>query len=815
MTARPLPLWTAAVLAVLFVPPVLAHEAVFGNGVGLIAAGAGVVAGLLVAIAATKWSWDVFTTAVVTATVYLMLGGAAALRPTTIAGVVPTAKTLQLLVLGSFSSWKDLLTLDPPAASYTGPSVLPWLTGLLCGVAAGLLTIRLGRYLLGTIPIAAMGLIGVAWGLGGQRPPAWPVAVWTVAVLAWWGWCAQQGRVASGEDIVVGRQALAGTGGVTQESLHTSTGTRVSLVYAGRRVGFALLTLLLAAGVAVPLATSYQGFAYRTVLRDLVQPPLDVQEYPSPLAAFRYYTTGAMARTTLVTVSTLPQDARVRLAVMDTYNGIAFGMSDPATGAQGRYVLAGTRFAETGATTGTDVTVDVTTSGLVGPWLPAMGNPDTLTFTGANATDLQAGLYVNRWANSVLTTAMPADGTTSYTFHSVVPPVWADGQLEGVPTTAMTGTPDTNVPDQVSALAQAITAKELTQLARARAIERYLSKTGFFSNDTTADSRSGHRADRLIRMLDADQLIGDDEQYAALMALMLHSLGIPARVVMGLYPSGPHAAGVPLELKGSDMHAWVEVEFSGIGWATFDPTPPRDQVPQTSAQRPRSVPRPQVLQPPDPPEAPVELPPAMTQKGNEGTGTNVTPFPWALVGGIAGGALVVLGPLAAILLLKLRRASKRRHAADPSLGVAGAWDETVDAAVDAGAKVPRDLTRQEAAQLLSTTVFADAGSGAGARTPAAPAAPLWYVTGDAVPAAIALARRADTATFAAAPPEAADVSAAWKESDGLRRQLARSTGWLSRVGRRLSLRSLRRRGTTGASGRGLLSRLPFRRKAAS
>ena len=39
-------------------------------------------------------------------------------------------------------------------------------------------------------------------------------------------------------------------------------------------------------------------------------------------------------------------------------------------------------------------------------------------------------------------------------------------------------------------------------------------------------------------MISAEALVGDDEQYATLMALMLHSQGINARVVMGAYPEG-------------------------------------------------------------------------------------------------------------------------------------------------------------------------------------------------------------------------------------------------------------------------------------
>ena len=170
-----LPLWAAAVLAGLFVPVVVPFELVFGDGVGALAAGGGVVIGLLIAVAATRWRWDALTTAVAALAGYLLLGGPVALRTTTIAGLLPTAQTLQLLVVQVGTVWKDMLTLTPPAAGYLGPSVLPWLVGLACGLASGLITLRTRHHVAGSLPIIAMGVVGVAWGLAGTRPAGWPM----------------------------------------------------------------------------------------------------------------------------------------------------------------------------------------------------------------------------------------------------------------------------------------------------------------------------------------------------------------------------------------------------------------------------------------------------------------------------------------------------------------------------------------------------------------------------------------------------------------------------------------------------------------
>ena len=112
-----MPMWSLLVLALLFVGPVAAFEPVFGGGVGAIAAGAGVVCGLTIAAASTKWRWDSITTVLVVLATYFLLGSAAALRSEALFGFLPTGKTLQVMVLGSFRAWKDLLTLTGPVSA--------------------------------------------------------------------------------------------------------------------------------------------------------------------------------------------------------------------------------------------------------------------------------------------------------------------------------------------------------------------------------------------------------------------------------------------------------------------------------------------------------------------------------------------------------------------------------------------------------------------------------------------------------------------------------------------------------------------------
>lgn len=200
-----LPGWSVLVLAVLAAGPALAFEPVFGNGQGLLAAGAGAAAGLAIGTAASRWHWDLLSVLAAVAAVYLLLGGYAALPQTLANGFVPTGQTLQVLVLGVWRSWKDLLTLTPPISAYSGPAVVPWITGLLAGTLSSLITIRLGRPVAGTLPMGIMGFVAIFFGPSGQAQPAWAVAAWWVVLVGWWAWAAQRQRLRLGQDVLAGR----------------------------------------------------------------------------------------------------------------------------------------------------------------------------------------------------------------------------------------------------------------------------------------------------------------------------------------------------------------------------------------------------------------------------------------------------------------------------------------------------------------------------------------------------------------------------------------------------------------------------------
>lgn len=62
------------------------------------------------------------------------------------------------------------------------------------------------------------------------------------------------------------------------------------------------------------------------------------------------------------------------------------------------------------------------------------------------------------------------------------------------------------------------------------------------------------------------------EHFATLGALLARKAGIPSRVVTG-YAHPERVAGAWI-FRRSHAHAWVELNFPGRGWVTWDPTPP-------------------------------------------------------------------------------------------------------------------------------------------------------------------------------------------------------------------------------------------------
>jgi hypothetical protein len=63
------------------------------------------------------------------------------------------------------------------------------------------------------------------------------------------------------------------------------------------------------------------------------------------------------------------------------------------------------------------------------------------------------------------------------------------------------------------------------------------------------------------------------EYFAAAMALMARTQGIPSRVVNGFQTGSFNRLGGDFVVRARDAHSWVEIYFPKYGWIPFDPTP--------------------------------------------------------------------------------------------------------------------------------------------------------------------------------------------------------------------------------------------------
>ncbi len=121
---------------------------------------------------------------------------------------------------------------------------------------------------------------------------------------------------------------------------------------------------------------------------------------------------------------------------------------------------------------------------------------------------------------------------------------------------------------RIRALAEQITANASTDYDKAAAVEQYL-KSHF---TYTLDMGSRIPADPLAYFL-FERKQGHCEYFASAMAVMLRSVGVPARIVNGFRGSEYNDLTGSYIVRGRNAHSWVEAYIGGT-WVTFDPTPP-------------------------------------------------------------------------------------------------------------------------------------------------------------------------------------------------------------------------------------------------
>lgn len=693
--------------------------------------------------------------------------------------------------------WRRLLTISIPVADYQ-TLLVPFLVVMIgCSWAAVTLSFARGRlWTLAVLPMLGMVAFGAVFGsaTAGRTvtvgplilPAATQVALAGASLLVCGAWLIWRARLDRSDALRVAR---------SQSATVRAGGTSLALAVRRRLGAYGLIGAAALGGLAFVPVTDMLGA--REALRDSVLPPEVISAQTSPLTVYRGWFADGLHDEALLTVEGDVSGQRLRFATLDSYDGQTFHI-DPLSA----------EFARQPTTQARSITVTIG-SAYTGIWVPIVtaegGAP---TFTGARAGALTDSYY----ADASLGTAVvvpsadePGLGLLPGDTYTIAA---SDAASAGALETVSGGEPTVS-DEQYPALAAWVeqqglgrTGADLAELvsrlrergylshaAREEGSQAWISDLSSRAPYTFEPVRAGHtaaRVDALFQNLLEQELrvgtgadeaalvaaVGDDEQFAAAGAVLANYLGFDARVVVGVRLGGADPAdGVPAcdsVCTGANVSAWVEVRVGEGAWAPLDVTPqfvsPPTRIRQGESlpENPTEVDEPssEVIEPPSAQRDEATSETSATEPDAQDAPAVVEAILVALTLALA--LALLLAPLAVLPVAKALRRRWRRQA-QAEVSMVGAWEELVDAYVDAGFEVPERLTRGELADLVDRE------------------------------AALVAAYAVDSAVFAEHAPTLEERDALWRLVDDERRQLTAEMRLRQRLGARLSPASLVRR----------------------
>jgi transglutaminase-like putative cysteine protease len=272
----------------------------------------------------------------------------------------------------------------------------------------------------------------------------------------------------------------------------------------------------------------------------------------------------------------------------------------------------------------------------------------------------------------------------------------------------MTSVPG-NRPSVITRIAQEVTAGAPTDYDRMVKLQAWFRNSGGFTYSLEPAPGSG--ITQLVRFLTTDK-VGYCEQFAAAMAVMARSLGIPARVAVGFL--GPQKAeDGSYQYTSDDLHAWPEIYFSGSGWVRFEPTPASRTGPPPGWTVGGAPVVPSAG--PSATSAPSQRPTEDTQKSTTGASADSSSSTGTTVAAWLVGAVLLLVLLGLPWLVRTRQRRTRlddhRHGPrsdDATVVAEGAWDELLAVARDLGVGLPLQRSVRDIATALRHHTLAGA-----------------------------------------------------------------------------------------------------------
>jgi len=379
---------------------------------------------------------------------------------------------------------------------------------------------------------------------------------------------------------------------------------------------------------------------------------------PDVLAEFAVRRTGAGTVLTIDS-ATPPSGLRLRLQVYDSHDGERWL---PAGDFEAVDAFPGVGELPPGDL----VTLTVRLRDLDGPWIPLPDRLVDIDVEDVGWNDDAQTMVATEQPTTYQVTGSRVDRTDLEGLESARDEV--PERLRQVPAA---------LPDSIRQAAMAAAADTTDAVSAIDAITRRVREIG--RDDRVAPGSSIARLESDLR---AEATTGA-EQIASLHGLMLRTVGIPSRIVVGYVADGA-------VVEADDLHVWVEAAFPSLGWIAFDPVPPATE---TSTETPDDPTVTTTVPPDDAPlqarALPRELGPGEDPDEPEiGVDDSFTREDWINLG-IALAVATVLGLFAA---RAIRRRVRQARSWRPDVRVLCAWAEFVDRLREVGAPITATTT---------------------------------------------------------------------------------------------------------------------------